>query len=97
MIASASLIQLVVHNAYMGRVTSLRTLSSSINQMSAAPLGALGDAIGMSKMVPAVAGLLVVLVGGPWLFSRSARELDRVRDTDLADLEAVETAPAAGS
>ncbi len=96
MIASASLIQLVVHNAYMGRVTSLRTLSSSINQMSAAPLGALGDAIGMSKMVPAVAGLLVVLVGGPWLFSRSARELDRVRDADLAELEAVEPAAAAG-
>jgi len=95
MIASASLIQLVVHNAYMGRVTSLRALSSSINQFSAAPLGALADFVGMSRMVPAVAGLLTVLVGGPWLFSRSARELGRRQDADLLDSELIEPSPAA--
>jgi MFS family permease len=94
MIASASLIQLVVQNAYMGRVTSLRALTSSLNQFSAAPLGAVGDVIGMSRMVPAVAGLLTVLVALPWLSNRSARELDRRHDDDALEPESVGAAPA---
>ncbi len=57
MIASTSLLQMIVENHYMGRVMSLRGISSSLNQIAAAPLGLVADRVGMSRMVPAVAAL----------------------------------------
>jgi MFS family permease len=75
MISSTSLLQVVVANAYMGRVMSLRLVSSAFNQVAAAPLGALGDAYGMGRMVPGAAGLLTALVIITPLLLRDARDL----------------------
>jgi len=75
MISSTSLLQVIVANAYMGRVMSLRLVSSALNQVAAAPLGAIGDAYGMGRMVPGAAGLLVVLVVAIPLLLRGARDL----------------------
>lgn len=75
MISSTSLLQVVVENQYMGRVMSLRLVSAALNQMAAAPLGALGDAFGMGRMVPGAAGLLVALIVVIPLTVRSARDL----------------------
>lgn len=76
MIASTSLLQMIVANQYMGRVMSLRGISSSLNQIAAAPLGAAADWVGMSKMVPAVAALLTMLIVTPAAASRTVRTLD---------------------
>jgi hypothetical protein len=75
MISSTSLLQVVVENQYMGRVMSLRLVSGALNQMAAAPLGAVGDAFGMGRMVPGAAGLLVALIVVIPLTVRSARDL----------------------
>lgn len=76
LITSASLLQTIVENQYMGRVMSLRSLSSAINQISAAPLGAVADGIGMGNMVPVAAGLLTLLIAGPALLVPAVRRLD---------------------
>jgi len=76
MIASTSLLQMIVENQYLGRVMSLRGLSSAINQMAAAPLGALADAAGIGRMVPAAATLLAAVVLVPTALSRTVRTLD---------------------
>jgi MFS family permease len=75
-IVAASLLQMIVPALYIGRVTALRAVSASVNQMSAAPLGALADGVGISRMVPSVATFLMVLVLSPWAFSRAVRGLD---------------------
>lgn len=75
-ITSTSLLQVMVENQYVGRVMSLRTLQSALNQLAAAPLGGLGDAIGMGRMVPAVSALLMFLILGPGLLVPAVRELD---------------------
>lgn len=75
MISSTSLLQIIVANAYMGRVMSLRLVSSALNQFAAAPLGAIGDAFGMGRMVPGTAGLLAGLVIVIPLLVRGARDL----------------------
>lgn len=75
MISSTSLLQLLVESAYVGRVMSLRLVSSALNQIASAPLGALGDAFGMGRMVPGTAALLAALVIVIPLLVRSAREL----------------------
>jgi hypothetical protein len=75
MISSTSLLQVLVENEYMGRVMSLRQVSGALNQIASAPLGALGDAYGMGRMVPGVAGLLVALVVLIPLLVRGARDL----------------------
>jgi len=77
MIASTSLLQVIVANQYIGRVTSLRTLSGALNQLTAAPLGAVGDAVGMSKLVPGIAALLAFLVIAPPLLWTAARDFAR--------------------
>src|SRR3970282_2310891 len=76
LIASASLLQVIVENQYMGRVMSLRSLSGAINQLSAAPLGAVADGVGMGNMVPAAALFLGVLYAGPALLVPAGRRLD---------------------
>lgn len=75
MIAATSLLQIIVSNAYMGRVMSLRMLSSALTQISAAPLGLVGDAAGMGRMVPGAAGLLAAIVIVLPLLLKSARNL----------------------
>ena len=85
MISSTSLLQMLVENEYMGRVMSLRQVSSALNQMAAAPLGAFGDAFGMGRMVPGAAGLLVALVIVIPLMVRSARELQAHDETPGAE------------
>ncbi|HQW52226.1 MAG TPA: MFS transporter, partial [Tepidiformaceae bacterium] len=47
MISSTSLLQLIVETAYVGRVMSLRMVSSAFNQLAAWPLGSLADGIGV--------------------------------------------------
>ncbi len=85
MISSTSLLQVLVANAYMGRVMSLRLISSALNQIAAAPLGALGDAFGMGRMVPGAAGLLAALVIVIPLLLRGARDLQAPATTAEAD------------
>lgn len=93
MIASTSLLQLIVEGEYLGRVMSLRMVSSAFNQLAAMPLGALADGIGIERMVPFVATALTVLVlGGPAL-SRTARTLDAGIVVDVAE-EGPEPEPA---
>lgn len=75
-IASTSLLQMIVANEYMGRVMSLRAVSGALNQLAAAPLGGLGDALGMGRMVPAVAALLAFLVLAPAALVPAVRRLD---------------------
>lgn len=77
MIASTSLLQIIVDRAFLGRVMSMRMVSAAFNQLAAAPLGGLADGIGIERMVPAVAATLTVLVLTGPLFSKTARTLDR--------------------
>lgn len=81
MISSSALLQVIVAKEYMGRVMSLRTLSGAVNQLSAAPLGALADGIGIARMVPAVSTLLAVLILAPAALFRTVRHLDDARWT----------------
>ena len=67
---------MIVQNQYLGRVMSLRGLSSAVNQMAAAPLGAIADGVGIGRMVPAVASLLATVVLVPTALSRTVRTLD---------------------
>ena len=76
MIASTSLLQMIVENQYLGRVMSLRGLSSAVNQMAAAPLGALADGVGIGRMVPSAAALLAALIIVPTVLSPTVRTLD---------------------
>ncbi|GAB4338598.1 MAG: MFS transporter [Dehalococcoidia bacterium] len=94
MIASTSLLQLIVEGAYLGRVMSLRMISSAFNQLAAMPLGALADGIGVERMVPFVATALTVLVLGGPLVSRTARTLDAEILSEPADAAEAETQPA---
>jgi len=75
MISTTSLVQLLVEGAYVGRVMSLRMVSGALNQIASAPLGALGDAVGMGTMVPATAALLAGIMVVVPLLVREAREL----------------------
>jgi hypothetical protein len=77
MIASTSLLQMIVEAAYIGRVMSLRMISSAFNQLAAWPLGGIADGIGVERMVQGVATVLTVLVLGAPLISRTARTLDK--------------------
>ncbi len=86
-IASSALLQVIVAKSYVGRVMSLRTLSGAFNQLSAAPLGALADGVGMTRMVPAVSALLTLLILGPALLVRTVRRLDEARADDEEDFE----------
>ncbi|KAA0222786.1 MFS transporter [bacterium] len=88
MIASTSLLQMIVENQYMGRVMSLRGISSSLNQIAAAPLGAVADWVGMSRMVPAVATLLTMLIITPAAASKTVRTLDAEAQKPLEDAAA---------
>ena len=65
MIASTSLVQLLVKDEYLGRVMSLRMVSSAVNQAAAAPLGAIADGVGIGTMVPSVAALLALSIAIP--------------------------------
>ena len=76
MISTTSLLQLIVESAYVGRVMSLRMVSSAFNQLAAWPLGAFADGVGIEAMVRGVATLLTGLVLAAPLVSRSARTLD---------------------
>ncbi len=76
MISSTSLLQMIVEAAYVGRVMSLRMVSSAFNQLAAWPLGSLADGIGVERMVRGVATALTVLVLAAPLISRAARTLD---------------------
>lgn len=76
MISSTSLLQLIVEAAYVGRVMSLRMISSAFNQLAAWPLGALADGVGVERMVRSVAMTLTVLVLAAPALSRTARTLD---------------------
>ncbi len=76
MISSTSLLQLIVQTAYVGRVMSLRMVSSAFNQLAAWPLGAMADGIGVERMVRSVATALTVLVLAAPALSRMARTLD---------------------
>ncbi len=84
-IVAASLLQVIVPALYIGRVTALRAVSASVNQMSAAPLGALADGVGIAKMVPAVATLLMLVVLAPWALVRAVRGLDETARPELAE------------
>jgi MFS family permease len=90
MIASTSLLQMIVENQYLGRVMSLRGLSSAVNQMAAAPLGAIADGFGIGRMVPAVATLLATVVLVPTALSRTVRTLD----AEVQRIEKQEPVPA---
>lgn len=85
LITSASLLQVIVENEYMGRVMSLRSLSGAINQMSAAPLGVVADGVGMGNMVPAAAILLAVLIAAPALLVPTVRKLDDAHKPEIAE------------
>jgi len=85
LIASASLLQVIVENQYMGRVMSLRSLSGAINQLSAAPLGAVADGVGMGNMVPAAAILLALLIAGPALLVPAVRRLDEAQKPEVVE------------
>jgi len=50
MISSASLLQMIVESAYVGRVMSLRMVSSAFNQLAAWPLGAVADGFGVDEI-----------------------------------------------
>jgi MFS family permease len=89
MISSTALLQVLVANAYMGRVMSLRLVSSALNQVAAAPLGAIGDAFGMGRMVPGTAALLAALVIFIPLIRRDARDLRPPRPAIEADAPAL--------
>lgn len=90
MIASTSLLQLLVSNEYLGRVMSLRAVSGALNQFAAAPLGAIADGVGIGRMVPAVAALLAMLIAVPSALSPAVRGLDRAvrRHVDDSTAEA---------
>ena len=75
MIVSTSLLQTIVENEYLGRVMSLRGISGAVNQMAAAPLGALADGVGIGVMVPSVATLLATLIVVPVALNRTVRTL----------------------
>jgi hypothetical protein len=90
-IVAASLLQVIVPAIYIGRVTALRAVSSSVNQMSAAPLGALADGVGIARMVPTVAAFLTLLVLAPWVFVRAVRGLDDAARPKLAEATAPKT------
>lgn len=77
MISSTSLVQVMVESAYVGRVMSLRMVSSAFNQLAAWPLGAFADGVGIEVMVRSVAMLLTALVLAAPLSSRTARTLDQ--------------------
>jgi hypothetical protein len=85
MISSTSLLQVLVANAYLGRVMSLRLVSGALNQVAAAPLGAIGDSLGMGRMVTGTAGLLAALVIVIPLLHRRARELNSPLPAAAAD------------
>ncbi|MBK8561179.1 MFS transporter [Candidatus Amarobacter glycogenicus] len=87
MISSASLLQMIVESAYVGRVMSLRMVSSAFNQLAAWPLGAVADGFGVERMVRGVAATLTVLVLAAPALSRTARSLDADvgKDPDAAD------------
>jgi hypothetical protein len=87
MISSASLLQMIVESAYVGRVMSLRMVSSAFNQLAAWPLGAVADGFGVERMVRGVATTLTVLVLAAPALSRTARSLDADvgKDPDAAD------------
>jgi MFS family permease len=87
-IVAASLLQMIVPALYIGRVTALRAVSASVNQMSAAPLGALADGVGIARMVPTVAAFLTLIVLAPWAFVRSVRRLDDTARPKLAETAA---------
>lgn len=91
MIASTSLLQLLVANQYLGRVMSLRAVSSALNQFAAAPLGAIADTVGIGRMVPSVAALLAALILLPTAVFPAVRGLDASVRRRSAALE-----PAAG-
>lgn len=78
MISVSSLLQTIVETRFIGRVMSLRLISSACSQFAAAPLGAIADGIGMGRMVPAVAAALAVCVLGPAALAPAARRLDPV-------------------
>jgi hypothetical protein len=56
--------------------------------MSAAPLGALADGVGIARMVPTVAAFLTLLVLAPWVFVRAVRGLDDAARPKLAEATA---------
>ncbi len=85
LITSASLLQVIVENQYMGRVMSLRSLSGAINQLSAAPLGAVADGVGMGNMVPAAAILLTLLIAAPALLVPAVRGLDKAERPEVVE------------
>ena len=76
MISSTSLLQVMVESVYVGRVMSLRMVSSAFNQLAAWPLGAFADGVGIEIMVRSVATLLTALVLAAPIASRTARSLD---------------------
>jgi len=80
MISSTSLLQVMVESLYLGRVMSLRMVSSAFNQLAAWPLGVFADGVGIEVMVRSVAGLLTALVLAGPAVSRTARSLDQVDD-----------------
>ena len=84
MISSTSLLQLIVETAYVGRVMSLRMVSSAFNQLAASPLGALADGMGVERMVRSVAGALTLLVLLAPVLSRAARTLDEDARAEIA-------------
>jgi len=75
MIVSTSLLQVIVENQYLGRVMSLRGLSGALNQMAAAPFGAVADGVGIGVVVPVAAGLLATLIAAPAALNRTVRAL----------------------
>ena len=91
-IVSSSLIQLIVHSSYLGRVMSLRSLSAALNQMAAAPLGAVADGIGMARMVPAAAALLTLLILAPAGLVPAVRSLDETAKVHLREAAAARQA-----
>ncbi|MDO8617119.1 MAG: MFS transporter [Dehalococcoidia bacterium] len=88
-IVSASLLQMIVPAAYMGRVMSLRTISGAFNQIAAAPLGAVADGVGIDRMVPAAALLLTLLIIAPSLAVPAVRALDENVKRRLQEPQAV--------
>jgi len=69
----------------MGRVMSLRSLSGAINQLSAAPLGAVADGVGMGNMVLSAATLLTLLIAGPALLVPAVRGLDKAERPEIVE------------
>lgn len=96
MISSTSLLQLIVETAYVGRVMSLRMVSSAFNQLAAWPLGELADGIGVQRMVRGVSTALTVLVLLAPALSRAARTLDADIGESQTDFEPSPAAETAG-